>query len=201
VFSPGDAVEARRCLGIDTEARWIAVVGRIQALKGIEVAIRALDHLDGDVKLLVIGGPSGPDGEAELARLQAIAHEVAPDRVLFRPALAHEEVVCAYRAANVVVVPSRSESFGLVAVEAQASGTPVVAARVGGLAYSVADGESGFLISGEDPAVYAAAISKILDDPDEAARLSAGAIAHATGFSWDSTADRLLELYSGMVEE
>ncbi|MEX1207379.1 MAG: glycosyltransferase [Acidimicrobiia bacterium] len=201
VFSPGDAVEARRCLGIDTEARWIAVVGRIQALKGIEVAIRALDHLDDDVRLLVIGGPSGADGEAELARLQAIADEVAPDRVLFRPPVAHEEVVCAYRAANVVVVPSRSESFGLVAVEAQASGTPVVAARVGGLAYSVADGESGFLISGEDPAVYAAAISKILDDPEEAARLSAGAIAHAAGFSWDSTADRLLELYTGMVEE
>jgi D-inositol-3-phosphate glycosyltransferase len=201
VFSPGDAFEARRCLGIDDQARWIAVVGRIQALKGIEVAIRALAHLDDDVNLLIIGGPSGPDGEAELSRLQAIAAEVVPGRVLFRPPVAHAEVVCAYRAANVVVVPSRSESFGLVAAEAQASGAPVVAARVGGLAYAVADGESGFLISGEDPAVYAAAISRILDDPVEAARLSAGAVAHAAGFSWEATADRLLELYSGMVEE
>lgn len=200
VFSPGDAAEARRCLGIDLHGRWIAVVGRIQALKGIEVAVRALGHLDDDVRLLVIGGPSGPDGEAELARLHAIAGEVVPGRVLFRPPVAHDEVVCAYRAADVVVVPSRSESFGLVAAEAQASGTPVVAARVGGLAYAVTDGESGFLVSGEDPAVYAAAISKILDDPVEAARLSAGAVANAAAFSWESTADRLLELYAGMVE-
>jgi D-inositol-3-phosphate glycosyltransferase len=201
VFSPGDAVEARRCLGIDEQARWVAVVGRIQALKGIEVAIRALGHLDDDVRLLVVGGPSGPDGEAELARLEALAAELVPGRVLFKPPVAHDEVVCAYRAADVVVVPSRSESFGLVAAEAQASGTPVVAARVGGLAYAVADDQSGFLISGEDPSVYAAAISKILDDAGEAARLSAGAVAHAAGFSWEVTADRLLELYAGMVEE
>src|SRR3970040_1801663 len=85
-----------------------------------------------------------------------------------RPPVAQAEVVCGYRAADVVVVPSRSESFGLVAAEAQASGTPVVAARVGGLAYTVADDQSGYLVAGEDPATYAEAISRIIDDPEEA---------------------------------
>lgn len=199
LFSPGDAAEARRCLGVGEDGRWIAVVGRIHPLKGIDVAIRALAHLE-NVRLLVVGGPSGPDGHAEMERLEALAAETAPGRVVFRPPVAHAEVVCVYRAADVVVVPSRSESFGLVAAEAQASGTPVVAARVGGLAYTVADDQSGYLVSGEDPAAYAEAISGIIDDPEEAARLSAGAVAHASGFSWEATADRLLELYHGMVD-
>lgn len=199
LFAPGDPAEARRCLGIDGDGRWIAVVGRIQALKGIDIAIRALDLLAPDVRLLVVGGPSGPDGETELVRLESLAESLVPGRVVFRPPVAHEEVVCVYRAANVVVVPSRAESFGLVAAEAQAVGTPVVAARVGGLAYTVADGQSGYLVSGEDPAAYAGAIARIIDDPAAAARLSAGALTHAAGFSWKATADRLMELYDGMV--
>jgi D-inositol-3-phosphate glycosyltransferase len=199
LFSPGDAAEARRRVGVGEDGRWMAVVGRIHPLKGIDVAIRALAHLE-SVRLLVVGGPSGPDGHAEMKRLEALAAATAPGRVVFLPPVAHEEVVDVYRAADVVVVPSRSESFGLVAAEAQASGTPVVAARVGGLAYTVADDQSGYLVAGEDPATYAEAISRIIDDPEEAARLSAGAVAHAAGFSWEATADRLLELYHGMVD-
>jgi D-inositol-3-phosphate glycosyltransferase len=199
LFSPGDAAEARRRVGVGEDGRWMAVVGRIHPLKGIDVAIRALAHLE-SVRLLVVGGPSGPDGHAEMKRLEALAAATAPGRVVFLPPVAHEEVVDVYRAADVVVVPSRSESFGLVAAEAQASGTPVVAARVGGLAYTVADDQSGYLVAGEDPAAYAEAISRIIDDPEEAARLSAGAVAHAAGFSWEATADRLLELYHGMVD-
>jgi D-inositol-3-phosphate glycosyltransferase len=199
MFSPGDVDEARRCLGIAREGRWLAVVGRIQPLKGIDIAIHALARLGDDVRLLVVGGPSGPDGPAEVERLVALAGEVAPGRVEFRPPVAHEEVACVYRAADVVVVPSRSESFGLVAAEAQASGAPVVAARVGGLIYAVCDGESGYLISGEDPDSYAAAIARILDDPESAARLSAGAVEHSAKFSWEASADKMIELYSGMV--
>ena len=104
-----------------------------------------------------------------------------------------------YRAADVLVVPSRSESFGLVAAEAQACGLPVVAAAVGGLSHVVADGESGILVSGWDPEDYAAALRRIVGEPGLAARLSAGAVAQAEQFSWPATADRLLELYSGIA--
>ena len=198
VFMPGDEIEARRCMGIDPGGRWLAVVGRVQPLKGIDVAIRALPLLP-DTRLLVVGGPSGPDGPVELARLQALAEDIAPGRVVFRPPVIHDEVACVYRAADVVVVPSRSESFGLVAAEAQACGTPVVAARVGGLVYAVSDGESGYLVTGEDPADYAASIARVLDDPDTATRLSAGALEHSARFSWEASADRMMELYSGMM--
>jgi len=197
VFSPGDRSAARRSLGLP-DGPLVAVVGRIQPLKGVNVAIRAVGMLAG-VRLLVVGGPSGPDGEAELVRLKRLAEEVAPGRVEFRDPMSHEKVADVYRAADVLAVPSRSESFGLVAAEAQAVGTPVVAARVGGLAYTVVDEVSGKLVSGEDPAVWASALSAILEDPAEAARLRQGALEQARTFSWDATADRLLELYRGMV--
>jgi len=164
----------------------------------VNVAIRAIGMLPG-VHLLVVGGPSGPDGEAEFDRLGALGDEVAPGRVEFRDPISHDLVADVYRAADVVAVPSRSESFGLVAAEAQAAGTPVVAARVGGLAYTVSDGVSGTLVTGDDPTEWAAAFAAVLDDPAQAARLSAGAVAHAKEFSWEATADRLLELYRGMA--
>jgi D-inositol-3-phosphate glycosyltransferase len=119
--------------------------------------------------------------------------------VLFLPPVPHRELAACYRAADVVVVPSRSESFGLVAVEAQACGVPVVAAAVGGLAHAVSDGESGLLVPGWDPGDYAAALARILTEPGLAARLSGGARARAEEFSWTATADRLLELYSGIA--
>jgi len=197
VFSPGDRAEARRRLGL-ADGPLVAVVGRIQPLKGVSVAISAISLLPQAV-LLIVGGPSGSEGTAELARLRGLADDVATGRVQFHPAIPHGRVVDVYRAADVVAVPSRSESFGLVAAEAQAVGTPVVAARVGGLSYTVVDGISGALVSGDDPAHWAAAFAAILDDPVAAARLSAGALDHARTFSWEATADRLLELYGGMV--
>jgi D-inositol-3-phosphate glycosyltransferase len=105
----------------------------------------------------------------------------------------------AYRAADLVMLPSRAESFGMVAAEAQACGTPVVAARVGGLAYAVDDRESGFLVDGWDPAEYARAALSILSDPAEAKRLSVGAVDHSRQFSWQATAERMLELYAGII--
>ncbi len=198
VFHPGSMGEARRRLGLG-DGPLVAVVGRIQPLKGVATAISAIGLLP-DARLVVVGGPSGPDGERELADLRRLADEVAPGRVEFRGPMPHDAVADVYRAADVVAVPSRSESFGLVAAEAQAAGTPVVAAKVGGLAYSILDGVSGSLVVGDDPAAWAAAIGGILDDPGTRARLSAGALEHARTFSWEATADRLLELYRGVVE-
>jgi len=198
VFRPGSKERARARLGLEA-GPLVAFVGRIQPLKGVDVAIEAIAAVEG-ARLLVVGGPSGPVGEAELARLEALAALRAPDRVTFMPPRPHAEIACVYRAVDAVIVPSRSESFGLVAVEAQASGTPVVASRVGGLAYSVADGQSGYLVAGHDPADYARALRRILEDPATAARLAAGALDHAAAFSWDATADRLIELYNGLVD-
>jgi D-inositol-3-phosphate glycosyltransferase len=198
VFRPGDQERARARLGVGP-GPLVAMVGRIQPLKGADVAVRAIAQIE-DARLLVVGGPSGPVGDAELARLQEMAADLAPGRVQFLPPRPHADMACVYRAADVMIVPSRSESFGLVAVEAQACGTPVVASRVGGLAYAVADDHSGYLVAGHDPADYAAALRRVLFDADNAARLSAGALDHAAAFSWEVTADRLIELYQGLVD-
>ena len=203
VFSPGSRSEARSARGLAAEGPLVLFVGRLQPLKGADVAVAAFARLAGALpgcRLLVVGGPSGPQGAEEAARLRAAAVAAGlGDRARFLPPVPHGELAGYYRAADVVVVPSRSESFGLVAVEAQACGVPVVAAAVGGLAHAVADGESGILVSGWDPGDYAAALLRVLTEPGLGARLSAGALAQAERFSWPATADRLLELYSGIA--
>ena len=200
LFCPGDQAEARGRLGVGP-GPLLAVVGRIQALKGIDVAIEVLTHLDGrlgEARLVVVGGPSGPDGGAELERLHRMASGLGlEDRVLFRGPMPHHELPDLYRAAHALLVPSRSESFGLVAAEAQACGLPVVAARVGGLAHVVAEDRSGILVDGWDATDYAAAVSRVLG-PGMVPRLSEGALSHARRFSWPATVDRFLQLYSGM---
>jgi D-inositol-3-phosphate glycosyltransferase len=203
VFRPGSRAEARAALGLPAEESVVLFVGRLQPLKGPDVALAAFSHLAASLpaaRLLMVGGPSGPQGEAEAAGLHRRAAAAGlSERVLFHPPIPHAALAGYYRAADVLVVPSRSESFGLVAAEAQACGLPVVAAAVGGLSHVVADGESGILVSGWEPEDYAAALRLILTEPDFAARLSAGAVAQAERFSWPATADRLLELYSGIA--
>ena len=154
-----------------TAAPLLLFVGRIQPLKGADVAVRTLAELPHpDARLVVVGGPSGPDGEAELARVHGLVDELGlTGRVTFVAPRPHEELTAYYRAADVCLVPSRSESFGLVALEAAACGTPVVAAAVGGLATLVVPGITGFLVDGRDPADYAAYVAKLLDDPELAA--------------------------------
>ncbi|HUG74494.1 MAG TPA: glycosyltransferase [Acidimicrobiia bacterium] len=198
VFSPGDRRAARERFGLEA-GPIVGFVGRIQKLKGLDVAIRAVAAMPG-VTLFVVGGPSGPGGDADLAGFRALADEAAPGRVVFHDPVAHADVVDVYRAVDALIVPSRAESFGLVALEALATGIPVVASRVGGLPYVVVDGESGYLVAGHDPTDYAEALGRILFDPETAADLAAGAIKRAEAFSWDGTVDRLLELYRGMVE-
>jgi D-inositol-3-phosphate glycosyltransferase len=120
-------------------------------------------------------------------------------RVRFEPPCPHRELADWYRAATLVLVPSHSESFGLVALEAQACGTPVVAAAVGGLRTAVRDGFSGVLVDGHDPEVWARVLSGLVASPTRLAELSRGALAHASGFGWPATADRLIDVYTGAM--
>lgn len=195
LFSSGDRTEARRRLDLG-DGPIVLFVGRIQPHKGIDVAIRALAELAANVRLIIVGGPSGPSGNDELDHLHKLAADLGmADRVRFVPPRPHDRLADFYRAADVLVVPSRSESFGLAAVEAQACGLPVVAARVGGLAYTVAEAESGLLVEGHDPRSFAAAVSAVLDHPSFRDQLSRGASRFATRFSWDAAGDRMVGLY------
>jgi D-inositol-3-phosphate glycosyltransferase len=206
LFTPGDRSEARERIGVGDEPLLLCV-GRIQAHKGFDVAIDMLSLLpetlavgSGAPTLMIVGGPSGPNGEKEVEglRSRAVVMGVA-DRVRFVSPQPHGSIVDYYRAADLLVMPSRSESFGLVAAEAQASGLPVVAARVGGLPNVVDASTSGLLVNDHDPHSFAAAATAILDHPMFRSNLSAGAVKFAARFSWDGTADRLLDLYDGIV--
>ena len=146
-----------------------------------------------------VGGPSGsgradPDQLAELAARLGISGVVR-----LEPPCPQPELADWYRAATTVLVPSYSESFGLVAVEAQACGTPVVAAAVGGLRTAVRDGVSGVLVPGHDPSAYARAVRDLIASPGRLARLSAGAIEHAARFSWTGAVDQLMGVYTGAM--
>jgi len=197
-FSPGDRVMARAALGLSATEKIVAFVGRIQPLKAPDVLLAAAARLPG-VRVLVVGGPSG-SGLAAPDTLVRLAAELGiTDRVDFLPPQSREQLADVYRAADLLAVPSYSESFGLVAIEAQACGTPVVAAAVGGLPVAVADGRSGTLVAGHDPDQWARAIADLLDaDP---AMLRRGAIAHAGLFSWDHTVDQLLDSYGRAIAD
>jgi D-inositol-3-phosphate glycosyltransferase len=200
IFSPGDRLAARRRLGIDAE-RVLLFAGRIQRLKGADLAVRALACLDDPgAHLLVVGGPSGPDGPTTFAALRGLVASLdLEEQVHFLPAQPHERLADHYRAADVCVVPSRSESFGLVALEAAASGVPVVAAAVGGLRSLVVDGETGFLVEGREPCHFAAPISRLLADEELRAELGRSAWARSWRYSWSTTAARFRRLYADLT--
>jgi D-inositol-3-phosphate glycosyltransferase len=204
-FGPGDRRQARRALGLPSTGQLLLFVGRIQPLKGAHVAIEALARLRQqgvDVSLVLVGGPSGLEGPATLERLHREAEELGvADRVLFRAPQPHELLSSYYRAADVTVVPSRSESFGLVALESLACGTPVVASAVGGLTTLVDDGVTGALIDGWDPGAYAAAITRIITEPIEETRFSTAAVLDARRYTWSAAAEQLRQLFERLVAE
>ncbi len=213
-FSPGDRDGARAALGWAEPGRISAhggrraaqgpillFVGRIQPLKGLDVAVATLAELDRpDAQLVVVGGPSGTEGPEELARVRHLADELGvTGQVRFVEPQPHHLLSTWYRAADVVLVPSRSESFGLVALEAAACGRPVVAAAVGGLRTIVDHGRSGFLVEGRPPEAYAAWVAEILDDPELAKRLALRARERAAGYTWSTAAARLRRLYADLT--
>ncbi len=198
VFTPGDKASARAALGIEAREKVVAFIGRIQPLKAPDVLLRAAAKLP-DVTVVIAGGPSG-SGLAAPDSLVRLADELGISaRVRFLPPQSRAELVNVYRAADIVAVPSYSESFGLVAVEAQACGTPVVAASVGGLPVAVRDGISGSLVDGHDPGDWAHAIDALFARDPETMR--AAAVAHAGTFSWAHTVDALLTSYGHAITD
>ena len=200
VFLPGDRDAARQRLGIDA-ARVLLFVGRIQQLKGADLAIRCLAALDDPkLALVIVGGPSGLDGATEQARLHELAAELeVSGQIRWVKPRRHDRLADYYRAADVCIVPSRSESFGLVALEAAACGTPVVAAAVGGLRSLVDHEHTGFLVGGRDPADFAAPIERLLADGVLAGEMGVSAQARSKRYSWSMTAARLRRLYGDLV--
>jgi D-inositol-3-phosphate glycosyltransferase len=201
VFRPGDKTAARRRLGLPGE-RVLLFVGRVQPLKGLDLAVECLAEIpDDETVLWVVGGPSGADGHAEVARVKNLADRLGvTDRVIFVTARPHAQLADFYRAADVCLVPSRSESFGLVALEAAACGAPVVAAAVGGLRSIVDDGVTGFLVEDRDPLDWATPVALLLDDPDLALEMGASAAARSGRWSWNMTAARLRRMFGDLVE-
>ena len=208
-FTPGESRSAARDqIGQPQDALVVSFVGRIQPHKGPEVLIRATSELVKHSPLLrhklivnIVGGASGANTE-EVDRLKELTTWLAIDDVVrFSPPVPREDLPQWYRAADLVVVPSYSESFGLVALEAQACGTPVIATAVGGLRTAVADGISGVLVDGHDPKAWSSVISRLLQEPQRRVLLSMGAVEHASHFGWDVTARGTLDIYDLVISD
>lgn len=205
-FTPDDRGGARARVGLAEDAVVLLFVGRIQPLKGPDVLVRAAAELLRErpelrerLVVAVLGGASGR-GLAAPHRLQELGDELGIADVLhLAPPVSRTELADWYRAADIVAVPSHTESFGLVAVEAQASGALVAAANVGGLRTAVGDG--GVLVDGHDPVVWGKELTRLLDDPQEMDRLRERARERAQGFGWSATVDRLLDVYADAVAE
>ncbi len=203
-FSTGSRRGARQALGLGDEPV-LLFVGRIQPLKGADVAVETLARLQprgGQLpRLLLVGGSSGLEGDVEVAKLhRLIAEHGLTERVTMVSPQPHHVLSTYYRAADLALVPSRSESFGLVALEAAACGVPVVASDVGGLRTLVDHGRTGLRVPGRDPADYAAAVEQILGDQIFASRLSARAVEAASSYTWTSMAARLRRVYADVSE-
>src|SRR5580693_118980 len=199
-FGPGHRPQARRALGLPLDGRLLLFVGRIQPLKCADVAIEALAELVESgrepYRLVVVGGPSGPYGEKSLQRLHDVADgRGVRDHVHFIEPQPHELLSSYYRAADVCLVQSRSESFGLVALEAAACGTPVVASAVGGLTSLVEHGQNGYLVDGRDVDAFAHYVATLIDDPALARKIGAAAAEGARQYTWSTAARNLLALY------
>lgn len=208
VFRPGSKSAARRRLGLPPDALMLLFVGRIQPLKAPDILLKAAARmlienpaLRSRLVVACVGGPSG-NGLARPSLLADLAAELGiSDVVRLAPPAPQEELADWYRAADLTVVPSHNESFGLVALESQACGTPVVAASVGGLRTAVDDGVSGVLVDGHDPDDWARVLNRLTERPAVLGEFSANAVRHAAGFGWSATAARLVDVYAGALAQ
>jgi D-inositol-3-phosphate glycosyltransferase len=207
-FYPIPPDEAKSFVGLKPEDRMILFVGRIEPLKGVDTLIQAMACLDlkdtsRPVHLAIIGGDPSASPEqmtAEMARLQKLCTDLGLDEsVLFLGKRDQDKLPYYYSAAEVLVMPSHYESFGMVALEAMACGTPVVASEVGGLAYLVRDGETGFTIPAEEPESLCEKLSWLLNDHELHARMSGNAAEYAKDYAWEKVADQIVDVYKKLL--
>jgi D-inositol-3-phosphate glycosyltransferase len=206
-FTP-ERKDARNKLGLDEKKLIVSFVGRIQSHKGPEILIRAIHELSkhnpelmGQLQVLITGGPSGVKNHEDI-RLRELVHWLNLDNTIqFLAPITRDKLPDLYRSSDLVCVPSYSESFGLVALEAQACGTPVVASAVGGLRTAVADGISGVLVDGHNPKAWSSVLARLLKQPERRIVLSIGAIEHASHFGWDATARGTLDVYDRLIND
>jgi D-inositol-3-phosphate glycosyltransferase len=203
IFHPCDQIQSRERHGVPLDARIILFVGRLQPLKAPDVLIDAVaevvrrrPQLRDRIRLVIIGSPSGPQSTWADALPEAIRDHGLDEQIIVRPHSPRPELFRWYCVADIVGVPSYNESFGLVALEAQACGRPVVATDVGGLRHAVRAGETGLLVDGHDPSRWADALIELLDDPGRARRFGREGALHAARFSWDNTAAASLAAYA-----
>jgi D-inositol-3-phosphate glycosyltransferase len=208
LFRPIPPDEAKRMLGLPASSRIVLYVGRIEPLKGIDTLLEAMALVAPDIPcwqedlaVIIIGGAPGAGIDkvsAELARLERLRADLGIEElVTFQGAKDQDTLVYYYSAADMVVMPSHYESFGMVALEAMACGTPVIASKVGGLAYNVQDGQTGFLIPDRDPEALADKIRKLLCDDELRHHLGQQAIDWARRYGWDAIANQILDIYEG----
>ena len=202
LFSPGDQLIARKELGIPQDAIVFTFVGRVQPLKAPDVLIKAAhqfinDHpnLKNRVRVVICGGLSGSGLNRPESLVSLVKELDLLENVIFLAPSSREKLTSVYRASTLVAVPSYSESFGLVAIEAQACGVPVIATNVGGLKTTVADNKSGLLVNGHDPRTWAQVLAQLSLVDAELKKLQIGARQHALNFSWDKTVSGLINVY------
>ena len=207
-FYPIPADEAREAIGISKDDRMVLFVGRIEPLKGVDTLIRAMacmrtELLEKPVYLVIIGGDpnaSPEDMSAEMARLQALCAELCMDRmVVFLGKRGQDTLPYYYSAAEVLVMPSHYESFGMVALEAMACGTPVIASQVGGLAFLVLDGVTGFHVPNGDSEALCAKVSLLLQDANLREQMGARAAQYAHGYAWENIASQIIKVYEHLL--
>ncbi len=209
-FYPIPSDEAKEAIGISPKEKVALFVGRIEPLKGVDTLLRAMSILKRDCKsficpdyLIIIGGDTGREEDNlsdEMAQLQTLSCDLElNDMVIFLGKRGQDTLPYYYSAAEVVVMPSHYESFGMVALEAMACGTPVIASRVGGLAYLVKDGETGYFVPAQDPEALAGKLRSLFVDHELRKMLGDQAASYAKEFSWEIITKQVIDVYKGMI--